>query len=180
MGVGSATGRGIRQISAGGGVVFGRPLQIAYKTALSESLIWSTIHIAYTSAPFTQSTLHTIHIAYRCITINIAYRPKMSPLQDRDRWNFLFALNINLKNLFLLCSLCKKTMGDRAYLSGDSMGKRLKMDWSRRLFGKSFFLKPSTQVLEPLKPLYRTRTIDAQRSSAHMQKNGKQSMGSTS
>ncbi len=34
-----------------------RPLQIAYKTALSESLIWSTIHIAYTSAPFTQSTL---------------------------------------------------------------------------------------------------------------------------
>ncbi len=62
-----------------------RPLQIAYKTALSESLLLSTIHIAYTSAPFTQSTLHTIHIAYRCITINIAYRPKISHFQGRDR-----------------------------------------------------------------------------------------------
>ena len=65
-----------------------RPLQIAYKTALSESPILSIIHIAYTSAPFTQSTLHTIHIAYRCITINIAYRPKKSHFQDGDRWFF--------------------------------------------------------------------------------------------
>ncbi len=62
-----------------------RPLQIAYNTALSESLILSTIHMAYTSAPFTQSTIHTIHIDYRCITIIIAYRPKISHFQDRDR-----------------------------------------------------------------------------------------------
>ncbi len=61
-------------------------------------------------------------------------------------------------------------MGDRTYLSGDSMGKRLKMDRSKRLFGKRFFLKPSTQGLKPIQPLYRIRTINEQRSSAHMQK----------
>ncbi len=75
-----------------------RPLQIAYKTALSESLILSTILKAYISAPFTQSTLHTIHVAYRCITINIAYGPKISHFQDGDR--LFFYLELYFKKSF--------------------------------------------------------------------------------
>ena len=56
---------------------------------------------------------------------------------------------------------------DRTYLSGDGMGKGLKWTDQEGYLSKVFCLKPSTQVLEPIKPLQRIRTFNEQRSSAH-------------